>query len=160
MSGEMQSKHLFLVPHGEAGSEGVDADPPLTDRGIAEVTAIAKFAAEHLEVRPSRLLHCGRTRTRQTAEIWGESLRVPPRVGAGLGPDGDLVPLLERVCYTSSELMLIGHSLQLGRLVTMLLGTAKESGGLAFAPGALVGLDQTTGAGWEVALVLPPTAVK
>jgi len=68
---------LYLVQHGEAKREEEDPARPLTDKGKSEVEKIASFIAKtgiHIE----RILHSGKLRALQTAEILASHLK-PPR---------------------------------------------------------------------------------
>ena len=61
---------LYLVQHGRAVPEHEDEQRPLTDRGADDVSWVAHWAIDRFAVRPHRIVHSGKTRSRQTAEIW------------------------------------------------------------------------------------------
>jgi phosphohistidine phosphatase len=60
---------LYLVQHGKAKTKEESPDRPLTDEGKAASEKTACFAAEQARVSVNAVLHSGKTRTRDTAEI-------------------------------------------------------------------------------------------
>ena len=150
---------LYLVQHGLATTEADDPARPLTEQGRDDVTRVAAHAVEHLGVRPARVIHSGKTRARQTAEIWAALLAVADIEEAdGLAPNDDPAEWAERVASAGgADLMLVGHLPHLGRLTGLLL-TGPDLGGrspVTFTPGTLVGLERGED-GWAVTVVLPP----
>jgi phosphohistidine phosphatase len=146
---------LHLVQHGLAVPEAEDPDRPLTEQGVADVTQVAQYAVGLLGVRVARIVHSGKTRARQTAAIWDRALHCGVVEADGLAPNDDPMIWAERVATETSDLMLVGHLPHLGRLASLLLAGVSESGEVRFCPGALVQLE-TTDAGWELTLLLPP----
>ena len=67
---------LYLVQHGEAKSEKEDPDRSLTDRGTAEIRAVAE-AAKRAGLKPAQIYHSGKTRAQQTADILADALGCP-----------------------------------------------------------------------------------
>lgn len=153
---------LYLVQHGEAKAESEDPDRPLTDQGAADVRRVAGNAIEHLGVRPRRLLHSGRTRARQTTEIWADLLGARPEETDGLAPNADPSTWEERLRRGADEtddLLLAGHLPHLARLAGALLAGDADRPVVRFSPGGLVGLERGD-AGWAVWVVLPPDAAR
>jgi phosphohistidine phosphatase len=148
---------LYLVQHGQAKSETEDPERPLTDQGTDEVTRVAHQAVEVLGVRPARLVHSGKARSRQTAEVWSGLLGVGAEPADGLAPNDDPSTWAKRLGPSSDDLMLVGHLPHLGRLAAVLLVGSPDPPLVRFHPGGLVGLDQAD-TGWVIWLVLPPEA--
>lgn len=151
----MSTVRLYLVQHGEAKAENEDPERPLTDRGTEDVVRVARWAIEHLGVRPARVVHSGKTRARQTAEAWGERLGATAEQGDALAPKDDPSTWVERLGATVDDLMLVGHLPHLDRLAESLLTGNADSAVVGFSPGGLVGLDRTD-ARWRISIVLPP----
>jgi len=61
---------LYLVQHGEAKREEEDPSRPLTENGRREVEIVAKFLSE-AGIKIDKILHSGKLRAAQTAEILG-----------------------------------------------------------------------------------------
>jgi phosphohistidine phosphatase len=148
---------LYLVQHGQAKSESEDADRPLTDQGIGDVERVAHLAVERFDVRATRVVHSGKTRARQTAEVWGGLLQVPVEPADGLAPNDDPAIWVARLDGQDEgqDLVLVGHLPHLGRLSGLLLFGAPDKGVLQFRQGGVVGLERTD-TGWVVFLLLPP----
>src|ERR1700683_5204785 len=119
---DRQHKTMYLVRHGEAVSADIDASRPLTQSGRMAVERIAGWAAA-ADIRPDEILHSGKLRAEQTAEILADYLM--PAKGAtarrGLGPDDDVRPLADSLAATDHTLMIVGHLPFLGRLVSQLV---------------------------------------
>src|SRR5947199_10537693 len=79
----------YLVRHGEAEREDVDPERHLTERGAEGVRRIAAAAVDELGVRPARILHSGKARARQTAEIWAGLVGVEVAEADGMAPNDD-----------------------------------------------------------------------
>src|SRR5262245_32137331 len=101
---------VWLVRHGDAVSDRVDPERPLSAEGRGEVAAVARALARGGRVRPTAIVHSGKTRARQTAEI----------LAAALGPPGaleradDLAPEADPTAWAArldgrSGVMLVGH---------------------------------------------------
>lgn len=148
---------LYLVQHGEAKTEQEDPQRPLADRGASDVSRVARTAVETHIVTAARIVHSGKTRARQTAEIWGEALGVPVDESEGLAPLDDPRIWANRLTAETGDVMLVGHLPHLAKLAGLLLVGDADRAVIAFRPGGLVGLDQRE-AGWSASLVVPPAA--
>ena len=148
---------MYLVQHGQAKPEDEDPRRPLTDRGAEDVTWVAHWSIDRFGVRPSRIVHSGKTRSRQTAEIWGRLVQVDPEEGDALGPDDDPTTWVRQLDDEAGDVMLVGHLPHLARLANGLLTGDPDRQVIRFQQGALVAMDHDD-AGWIIALVLPPSA--
>ncbi len=133
---------LYLVQHGLARPESEDPKRPLTPAGREEVLRVARAAAA-AGVRPGQILHSGKLRARQTAEILAERLRPADGVHAieGLDPQGDPRVAAERVAQADADLMLVGHLPHLGRLTSLLVAGSAEWEIVAFRNAGVVCLE-------------------
>jgi len=113
---------LYLVRHGKAVAEEVDPARPLSAAGRLEVEGVGRVLAR-MQVRPAAVIHSGKLRARQTAEILADALgtRDTLEEGADLTPNADPRPWVARV-DERPEAMLVGHLPHLGRLVARLAG--------------------------------------
>ena len=130
---------FYLVRHGEAVSQAINGQRPLTPSGRRDVERIGRAAAER-SIQPSKIFHSGLLRAQQTAEILSESLG--PVAGVrelvGLRPDDD--PLIAKAELESSTmaLMLVGHLPHMSRLASCLVAGDPERGVVEFAPATMV----------------------
>ena len=148
---------VYLVQHGQAKPEDEDRQRPLTDRGADDVAWVAHWAIDRFGVRPSRVVHSGKTRSRQTAEVWGRLLGVDAEQGDGLAPNDDPTAWVRRLTAETADVMLVGHLPHLAKLASLLLTGDPDGQLIGFQQAGLVALEHTD-AGWIVTLLLPPSA--
>ena len=140
----------YLVRHGEAQREEVDPERHLTDRGAEAVRRIATDAKESLGVRPARIVHSGKARAKQTAEIWGGLVGVDVSPADGLLPNDDPALWGTRLGSEANDVMLVGHLPHLERLAGLLVTGNADQPVVGFPAGGLVVLERDEG-GWRVA---------
>jgi phosphohistidine phosphatase len=145
---------LYLVQHGQAKSEAEDPERPLTDQGTDDVARVARQVVGVAAVRPARVVHSGKTRARQTAEVWAGLLGVGVEEADGLAPNDDPSTWAGRLEPSSDDLLLVGHLPHLGRLAALLVSGRPDVPLVSFHPGGLVGLDQDE-TGWVIWVVAP-----
>jgi phosphohistidine phosphatase len=132
---------FYLVRHGEAVSQAVNDQRPLTPGGRRDVERMARTAAER-GIQPGQIFHSGLLRAKQTAEILSES--VGPRAGVreslGLKPDDH--PAIAKAELESStvSLMLVGHLPHMSRLTSFLVAGDIDRELVEFAPATMIGL--------------------
>ncbi len=150
---------LFLVQHGESLSKEQDPERGLSDTGIATVIRIACIAMDQ-NVVVDRILHSGKERARQTAEIMAKAL--PPRVEIQVQAETGLNPMDDVQAYgagldNKDRLMLVGHLPFMARLASYLVTGSPETQVCQFQNGGIVCLDQTETAGnWLIRWMLVP----
>jgi phosphohistidine phosphatase len=148
---------LYLVQHGEAVAKEIDPERPLSAEGCRDVERLARFLApKRLEV--SRILHSGKPRARQTAEILGEALapEISPEAVAGLEPNDSPASFIAGYRGTLDGLLIAGHLPFLARLVSYLVLGSEDRTVTAFQPGSLVCLEWQSEANWRIAWMLRP----
>lgn len=151
---------LYLMQHGEARPEREDPARPLTDRGRAEVERVARAAAR-LDLGIAEVIHSGKLRAQQTAEIVATCLEPPPALGemSGLGPNDDPRIAAETAAVPSGPRVLVGHLPHLGRLASLLILGDGGRGVIDFRMGGLVCLSHGED-GWRLAWALIPELVR
>ena len=66
---------LYLVRHGEAKDEREDPERHLTEKGLRDVKRLAAYVvSEHMNIKVDRIVHSGKTRALETAEVMAEYL--------------------------------------------------------------------------------------
>jgi len=133
---------LFLVQHGKSLSKDVDPDQSLSQEGISEVERIANVAKGY-GVKVSRIEQSGKTRARQTAEIFSSALEAEDGVHekSGLKPLDDVVAFAETLKSTDN-LMLVGHLPFMGRLTAYLITGSVDTPVFKFQNGGILCLDK------------------
>jgi len=152
---------LLLVQHGEAVAEEVDPERPLSEQGRGDIQALADFLASR-GVRVNRILHSGKTRARQTAEILARSLlpRGHPEQAEGLKPKDPPQDFLTSLAVEKGQLMVCGHLPFLSKLVARLVTGSEDARCAAFAPGTLVAVEKGDADEWAISLLLPASFLR
>jgi len=148
---------LFLVQHGESVGKEIDPARPLSDGGMSSVTRMAAVARDY-HIRVSEIVHSGKTRAQQTAEVLASFLHPPEGVKAlrGLDPRDDVTAFAETV-RAEDDRMIVGHLPFLERLLSFL--TTKTPGNriMRFQNGCIVCLDKDPeDSSWHIKWVLMP----
>jgi phosphohistidine phosphatase len=141
---------VYLVQHGEASPELEDPARPLSDRGRAEVELVACRIAE-VGVRPAGIIHSGKLRAMQTAEIFGRYLEPRGDVSeqSGLNPLDEPEAARQLIEKAGEPLMLVGHLPHLSRLASLLVSGNVEGEVVQFRMGGVVCLSEA-GGNWLV----------
>ena len=147
---------VYLVQHGLAKSKDEDPERPLTEIGRQEALRVARAAAS-AGVRPAAILHSGKARAEQTAEIFAAHTEPPQGVQAveGLDPNDEPERARERVAQATAPLMLVGHLPHLSRLAALLLAEDPEREIVAFRNAGVVCLERGD-RGFAVRWILTP----
>lgn len=129
----------YLVQHGEARPEPGDAQRSLTERGRSEVEKVARYATS-LKLPVSQILHSGKLRARQTAEILARQLTPPQgvRVQEGLAPTDDPRVAEEFIRQAAEPIMMVGHLPHLSRLTSLLILGSPAKEVIRFRNGGMV----------------------
>jgi phosphohistidine phosphatase len=149
---------LDLVQHGEAKPEAEDPKRSLTVRGEEEVKKVS-LRADNLSVSPAKVLHSGKLRAKQTAEIMAKGLKSPPRnveAVQGLNPNDDVKPWAEKIRNEKEDMMIVGHLPFLEKLASYLLSGNENLRLVLFRYGAVVCLEQKEDKGWAIRWILTP----
>ena len=147
---------LYLVQHGQAFPAAEYPDRPLTDQGRREVATVAELLARG-QPRMARIVHSGKTRARQTAEILADHLTPgqPVEATAGLDPHDPVEPWVAAVNGSTEERLLVGHQPFLGQLVSRLV-LGEERALVDYRPGTVVCLEPTGAGDWRIVGMLGP----
>ena len=112
---------VYLVQHGKSLAKSEDPEKGLSAEGKKETERIAEVASGY-QIRVSRILHSGKKRARETAEIL--SKRLTPAGGShrcdGMNPL-DEVSLFADTLELDQDIMLVGHLPFLERLIGLLV---------------------------------------
>ena len=89
---------IYLMQHGKPVSKEEDSERPLSDEGRNDVERMADFL-QRSGVRIEGILHSGKTRARQTAEIMVSRLNpgLEPQERPGLSPLDDVKEIADQI---------------------------------------------------------------
>jgi phosphohistidine phosphatase len=148
---------LYLTQHGEACSKQVDPRRPLTSRGEREVQRIAEFL-QRAEVRVERVLHSGKLRAMQTADILAKAIApgVELEENGLMNPNDDPHAFDWQSGSWDRDLLVVGHLPFMAKLVSDLLVGDENQLTAAFQPGTIVCLERTSETHWQIDWMLRP----
>jgi len=146
---------LYLVRHGEAVSKLVDPGRPLSARGREEVESVAALL-DRAGVRVSRVLHSGKMRAEQTAEIFAEAVGGKLERIEGIAPMDPTGDFSETVAEWTEETVVVGHLPFMALLTSRLLCRDEEVFSPIFKAGTVVCLQRGNEGHWSLAGMVPP----
>jgi len=148
---------LYLVQHGEAVSEEVDVQRPLSSKGRLDVRKVGEFL-RRARLKVQLIWHSGKMRARQTAEILGEALSVEDNVimKEGLAPLDPIEEVEKELRAREEDLMIVGHLPFLGKLVSRLLISSDSPNLVTFQQGAIVCLERLETQSWSLKWMVTP----
>lgn len=148
---------LYLLQHGESLPEELDPERPLSPQGREDIRRVADFVG-NAGIRVGRIVHSGKTRARQSAEIIAQKIAPggSPEAATGLNPNDAVEPLADRIRNWSQDALLAGHMPFVGRLTALLLCANRDLSPVAYQPGTLACLERDDQGRWSLAWVLRP----
>ncbi|WP_022665102.1 phosphohistidine phosphatase SixA [Desulfospira joergensenii] len=146
---------IFLVQHGLSLPKAEDPEKGVSVPGREETLRIARVA-ENYKIRPTKILHSGKKRAGQTAEIFHEILKPENSVEtlAGIMPMDDVKPFGNDLDPGSGH-MIVGHLPFMEKLVSYLTADREEPRVLKFQNSGIVCMDQDE-KGWFIKWTLNP----
>jgi len=148
---------VYLVQHGLAKDASEDAERPLSDQGREDVTRCAGFLSLFERPQPSKILHSGKLRAAQTAEMFAEAWgRIPVEPMLDLAPNDDPSIWSAHLASMNDDVMLVGHLPHLQRLAGLLICGNPGREAVCFRNGGVVCLEKSK-IGWRVLWQVNPT---
>ena len=148
---------LFLVQHGDAVPKDVDPDRPLSDRGQEDIGRLREFLSSH-DVRIEQILHSGKTRTQETADILRSLLESPSHVyeREGLAPNDSPDAFLRLLRKVEKDTLVAGHMPFVARTVSQALTGAPDRHLVEFAPGSIAVIERSDAGPWHLNMFVRP----
>lgn len=146
---------LYLARHGDYSI--VKQTDMLTEKGKNEMTALANFLSP-LNLRVSHILHSGKVRAQQSAEILATGIHCDQAIQlqAGLTPNDDVKAFANEISHWDADVLVVGHLPFMGRLVGELVTNNEDKNIIEFQTGTLACLEQIDYARWMIHWVLTP----
>jgi len=148
---------LFLVQHGHSLPKDKDPKKGLSPEGIAETKRIAEVAKAY-NVLVAGITHSGKTRARQTAEIFESILKPEQGIqeSSGLNPIDDVTAFADKIDSAANR-MLVGHLPFMERMTSFLITGSMEKPVFQFQNSGIVCLDKyPTTPFWVIKWTLMP----
>jgi len=151
---------LYLVRHGQAVSESVDAERPLSPKGQRDIQNIAQYLKQK-SVDVYGIFHSPLKRAQQTAEIIRHILNpsVSLTVNNYLLPDDPVDRLEEELRTVNVDSMVVGHLPFLGHLTAALVGEEFNPNSFHFDTGTVVLLERNQSLKWKMIWHISPKTI-
>jgi phosphohistidine phosphatase len=134
---------LYLVQHGEATTEEVNPERPLTDKGKKDATKIAQFL-KSAGIIIDVIWHSTKLRAIETAQIFAQELL--PKEGReqkeGLAPNDPVNAVFANVLSKKKDIMIVGHLPFLQKITHLALLNLETAAIIKFNMAAVVCLEQ------------------
>lgn len=149
---------LYLVQHAESKRKEEDSSRPLSERGLEDIRKIAEYAEKHLQIQVKEIVHSGKLRAKQTAEILAEHLHPTKEVRAadGLEPLADPKYWKNRLAETTENIMIVGHLPHLTKLAGHLLIGDEDKQVVTFKMGGIACLERGETGRWTLQWMITP----
>jgi phosphohistidine phosphatase len=148
---------VYLVQHGEAAAREVAPERPLTEQGTKDVQRVAA-ALGHAGVEVERVIHSGKLRARQTAEIL--ALEVAPErqmeTSDLINPNDRPAAFDLQAEGGNTDTMVVGHLPFMAKMVSQLVTGDDGQALVAYRPGSVVCLELTEKDNWRINWMLRP----
>jgi phosphohistidine phosphatase len=148
---------LYLVQHGESLPKDVDPDRPLSDRGRADIQRLTEWLSSQ-NVQIAQILHSGKTRAKETAEILRPLLKARSQIyeGQGLAPNDSPESFLHQLRDPEKDTLVAGHMPFVARAVSQALTGAPDRQLVEFVPGSVAGIERSEDASWRLFIFARP----
>ena len=149
---------LYFVQHAESKRKEEDHTRSLSDRGWEDIRKTANYAKKHLRIKVEQIVHSGKLRAKQTAEVLAEHLN-PPN---GVTTDTSLEPLADpkawkkRLSETKEDIMVVGHMPHQSKLTSNLLADDETKEVIGFKMGGIVCLERDQQRRWTIQWMITP----
>jgi phosphohistidine phosphatase len=150
--------HLYLMRHGKAEAGPVDEQRALSERGVNDVQAVAKFLAAN-DIGIGHITHSTLLRAKQTAEIMAQALKPPGglKESVGFEPWGDVEMFVELVEDWGDDTMVCGHDPFMSDAAKALQGD--KAAPVQFKTATVLAFSRA-GDGWVLDWVVNPKTLK
>lgn len=151
---------LYLVQHGLALSKDVDPERPLDPQGVEDVQRIAEFLRK-TGMSVDRIVHSGKMRAHQTADILAEAVLASGESEAidGIAPNDPVGEFAKTVSRLKHDTMVVGHLPFMAKLVSWLATGKEEPAIVAYEPGSVVCLQSDEEMRWQIKWMLRPDMI-
>ncbi len=148
---------LYIVQHGDSVAKEIDPHRPLSDQGQADIQRLAEWLSNY-NVQIAHILHSGKTRAKETAEILRPLLKSHSQIyeGQGLAPNDSPEAFLHQFRDREIDTLVAGHMPFVARTVSQALTGAPDRQLVEFVPGSVAGLERRDGASWRLFMFAGP----
>jgi phosphohistidine phosphatase len=152
---------LYLVQHAQAKTKQEDPERSLNREGLDAAGKMASYAGRHLNISVDTIVHSGKKRAQQTAEILAAEIKPAGGVlaRADLDPDSDPAAWVDILTHQDDDIMIVGHLPHLSKLTTMLLCGFEGKDKIHFRNCGIVCLEKDESAFWSLNWMMVPSVI-
>ncbi|MDQ6987088.1 MAG: phosphohistidine phosphatase SixA [Mariprofundaceae bacterium] len=147
---------IYLAQHGEATSSEENRQRPLSDKGVADVRKIGDFLYAEAKLCVPEVLHSGKLRGEQTAELFARCLNGVYSAAADLNPNDDPALCAAHLATREKDVMLVGHLPHISKLTALLLTGDANQTPVTFQNASVVCLERDAENAWHLQWMLTP----
>jgi len=148
---------VYLSQHGLAEEEATDPTRPLSAQGREDVTRTAGFLSLFEKPRPVKIMHSGKLRAGQSAEMFAEAWGgIAVEQATDLAPNDDPSLWAAHLAAMNEDIMLVGHLPHMQRLAALLVCGDPERPAIRMRNGGVLCLEKGE-SGWSVLWQINPT---
>lgn len=145
---------IYLVQHAEAKPESEDPQRGLSEKGMNDIRKVASFISK-LNIQVDEILHSGKLRAKQTAEVLADALKIKALQTEDLAPLDNPEIWANKLKNINRSVMLVGHLPHLGHLTSLLLCGNREKNVVSFKMAGIVCLKRENDA-WSLSWMIIP----
>jgi len=149
------------MQHGNPVSKEENSERPLSSQGIEDVSNVGVFL-ERFGIKVDRVLHSGKTRARQTAEIICSRLTPgrEPIQHEKLSPLDDVREFSQQIKGYDEDLMVVGHLPHLAKLASFLIAGSEAINIVSFKQGGVLCLIKEYEQPWTISWMVIPEIIQ
>ena len=148
---------LYVIQHGESVPKEVDPERRLSEKGIEDVTRLARML-QLSGVSVARVLHSGKARAAKTAMLLAAEIApsIKAQIISGIAPMDSTESFIRRLRDWTEDVLVVSHQPFAGKLVSCLLCGDDETLSTAFLPGSVVCLERGDDYTWRMLWMIRP----
>jgi len=152
---------VYLVQHGLAKVKEEDPARPLSEKGAADVEKMAAWAKQQDRVTLGSILHSGKLRAEQTADILAKNLGAKhgPEAVPGLDPTDSPAVWEKKLGNYKDNVMLVGHLPHLAKLTGLMVCGNESASVVNFQNAGIVCLSKVGEPTWSLAWIFLPELI-
>ncbi|HUU50527.1 MAG TPA: phosphohistidine phosphatase SixA [Nitrospinota bacterium] len=152
---------LYLVQHGEATTEEINKEKPLTKKGISDVNKIATFLRD-AGISVNSIFHSTKLRAKESAKILADILNPECQVieKNSLSPNDSVENIYAEILERTDDLMIVGHLPFLSKLVSKLILYSEDKSIIRFRQGGIARLERNDTGSWEIDWFITPDLLR
>jgi phosphohistidine phosphatase len=153
--------NLYLIQHAEAKREDEDPERHLSEKGLNDIKKVASFVSKQMNIQMKNIMHSGKTRAKETAQVLCDYLKPPEGIKEidGLEPMADPSIWMNRLTETKEDIIIVGHLPHLSKLSAGLLCQDENKKIIDFRMAGIVCLKKDETEIWSVQWMVIPHMV-